>query len=106
MLSEIEEALHSAAWQSPFPPYVVDLAPAQIRVIEDHILRLRSQLVRALDWQHITPDLPEIPLTRSVLTDLAFVDIAIEELRCNQVAWQEATRNKRSPRPGPEQAAR
>ena len=81
MLSEVEQALHSAASQSPFPRYVVDIAPAQIRVIEDHIGRLRSQLLRALDWQHMKPDLPQIPVTRSVLTDLAFVDIAIEELR-------------------------
>jgi GTP-binding protein EngB required for normal cell division len=81
MLSEIEQALHSAASQSPFPRYVLDIAPAQVRVIEDHVGRLRSQLLRALDWQHMKPDPPEIPVTRSVLTDLAFVDIAIEELR-------------------------
>jgi hypothetical protein len=81
MLSEIEQTLHSAASQSPFPRYVLDIAPAQVRVIEDHIGRLRSQLLRALDWQHLKPDPPEIPVTRSVLTDLAFVDIAIEELR-------------------------
>jgi GTP-binding protein EngB required for normal cell division len=81
LLSDIEQALHSAASQSPFPRYVLDVPPAQIRVIEDHIGRLRSQLLRALDWQHMKPDPPEIPVTRSVLTDLAFVDIAIEELR-------------------------
>jgi GTP-binding protein EngB required for normal cell division len=81
MLSEIEQALHSTASHSPFPRYVVDIAPAQTRVIKDHIGRLRSQLLRALDWQHMKPEPPEIPVTRSVLTDLAFVDIAIEELR-------------------------
>jgi GTP-binding protein EngB required for normal cell division len=81
LLSDIEQALHSAASQSPFPRYVVDIAPAQVRVIEDYIGRLRSQLLRALDWQHMRPDSAEIPVTRSVLTDLAFVDIAIEELR-------------------------
>jgi GTP-binding protein EngB required for normal cell division len=59
----------------------VDITPAQTRVIEDHIGRFRSQLLRALDWQHMKPDPPEIPVTRSVMTDLAFVDIAIEELR-------------------------
>jgi GTP-binding protein EngB required for normal cell division len=81
LLSDIEQALHSTASHSPFPRYVVDIAPAQTRVIEDHIGRLRSQLLRALDWQHMKPEPPEIPVTRSVLTDLAFVDIAIEELR-------------------------
>jgi GTP-binding protein EngB required for normal cell division len=81
MLSEIEQALHSAASQSPFPRYILDIAPAQVGVIEDHIGRLRSHLLRALAWQHMKPDPPEIPVTRSVLTDLAFVDIALEELR-------------------------
>jgi GTP-binding protein EngB required for normal cell division len=81
LLSDIEQALHSAESTSPFARHVVDITPAQTLVIEDHIGRLRSQLLRALDWQHMKPDRPEIPVTRSVLTDLAFVDIAIEELR-------------------------
>jgi GTP-binding protein EngB required for normal cell division len=81
LLSTVENALHSATSPSPFPRYVVDIAPAQARVIEDHIRRLRSQLLRALDWQHMKPEPPEIPVTRSIKTDLAFIDIAIEELR-------------------------
>ena len=81
LLCDIEQALHSAESTSPFARHVVDITPAQTRVIEDHIGRLRSQLLRALDWQHMKPDHPEIPVTRSVMTDLAFVDIAIEELR-------------------------
>jgi GTP-binding protein EngB required for normal cell division len=81
MLSEIEQVLHSAASLSPFPRYVVDITPAQARVIEDHIRRLRSQLLRALDWQHMKPEPPEIPVTRSIKVDLTFIDIAIEELR-------------------------
>ena len=81
MLSEVEQALHSAASQSPFPRYVVNVTPAQTRVIEEHISRLRIQLLRTLDWQYLKPESPEIPVTRSVLTDLAFVDIAIEELK-------------------------
>jgi hypothetical protein len=81
LLCDIEHALHSAASQSAFPRYVVDITPAQTLVIEDHIGRLRSQLLRTLAWQHLKPDLPEIPVTRSVLTDLAFVDIALEEIK-------------------------
>jgi GTP-binding protein EngB required for normal cell division len=81
MLSEIEQVLHSATSLSPFPRYVVDITPAQARVIEDHIRRLRSQLLRALDWQHMKPEPPEIPVTRSITVDLTFIDIAIEELR-------------------------
>jgi hypothetical protein len=81
LLCDMEHALHSATSQSPFPRYVIDITPAQARVIEEHISRLRSQLLRTLDWQHLKPEPPEIPVTRSLLTDLAFVDIAIEELK-------------------------
>jgi len=81
LLCDIEQALRSAASQSPFPRYLVDITPAQARVIEDHIRRLRSQLLRALDWQHMKPEPPEIPVTRSIKIDLTFIDIAIEELR-------------------------
>jgi GTP-binding protein EngB required for normal cell division len=81
LLCDIEHALHSAESGSPFPRYAVDVTPAQARVIEDHISRLRSQLLRTLAWQHMKPEPAEIPVTRSVMTDLAFVDIAIEELR-------------------------
>jgi GTP-binding protein EngB required for normal cell division len=81
MLSDMENVLHSAASQSPFPRYAVDLSPARARVIEDHIRRLRSQLLRVLAWQHMKPRLPDIPATRAVTTQLAFIDIAIEELK-------------------------
>jgi len=81
LLSDIEHVLHQATSQSPFPRYLIDVSPAQVRVVEDHIRRLRAQLLRALDWQHMKPNPPDIPATRAVLTDLAFIDIAIEELR-------------------------
>lgn len=81
LLSDVEHILHQATSQSPFPRYNVDVAPAQVRVIEDYIRRLRRQLLRALDWQHLRPNPPDIPATRAVLTNLAFIDIAVEELR-------------------------
>lgn len=81
LLSDIESVLHAAGSKSPFPRYVVDITPAQSEVIEDHIRRMRSQLVRTLAWQHMEPQPPEIPATRAVLTDLSFVDIAIEEMK-------------------------
>jgi hypothetical protein len=80
LLCDIEHALHSPESESPFPHYVVDITPAQASVIEDHIRRLRAQLLQTLDWQHMTPEPPDIPMSRSVLTDLGFVDIAVEEL--------------------------
>ncbi len=81
LLGDIENALHSAASQSPFPRYILDVTPAQARVVEDHIRRFRSQLLSALNWQRMKPEPPEIPVTRSITTDLAFIDIAIEELK-------------------------
>lgn len=81
LLSDVEHILHQATSQSPFPRYVVDVAPAQVRVVEDYIRQLRAQLLRALEWQHMKPNPPDIPATRAVLTNLAFIDISIEELR-------------------------
>ncbi|HEU5349979.1 MAG TPA: hypothetical protein VFU55_00160 [Terracidiphilus sp.] len=81
LLTEIEHALRSAASKSPFPRYVVDLAPQQTREIEDRIASLRAQLIRTLAWQRLAPEPPEIPVSRSVLTDLSYIDNAIEELK-------------------------
>jgi GTP-binding protein EngB required for normal cell division len=81
LLSDVERILHQATSQSPFPRYIVDVAPAQVRVVEDYVRRLRSQLLRALEWQHLKPNPADIPATRAVLTNLAFIDIAVEELR-------------------------
>lgn len=81
LLSEVADILHAATSPSPFPRYVVDISPAQTRVLEDYITRFRSQLVRTIAWQNMKPDPPDIPATRSVLTNLSFVDIAIEELK-------------------------
>lgn len=81
MLAEIEQVLHETASPSPFPRHVIDITPAQGRVLEDHIRRLREQLLRTLAWQQMKPDPPQIPATRSVLTHLEFIDIAIEELK-------------------------
>jgi GTPase Era involved in 16S rRNA processing len=81
LLCEVEQILHETASKSSFPRHVVDVTPAQTRVLEDHIRRIREQLLRSLAWQNIAPDRPEIPATRAALTHLAFVDIAIEELK-------------------------
>jgi GTP-binding protein EngB required for normal cell division len=81
LLVEIEEVLQEPASPSPFPRHVIDFTPPQARVLEDHLRRIREQLLRALAWQGMKPEQPEIPATRSVLTHLEFVDIAVEELK-------------------------
>ncbi len=81
LLAEIEQVLHETASPSPFARHVIDITPAQTRVLEDHIRRVREQLLRTLAWQQMKPEPPEIPATRSVLTHLEFIDIAVEELK-------------------------
>ena len=81
LLGEIEEVLHETASPSPFARHVIDITPAQARVLEDHIRRLREQLLRTLAWQQMKPEPPVIPATRAVLTHLDFIDIAVEELK-------------------------
>jgi GTP-binding protein EngB required for normal cell division len=81
LLGDLDEVLHAAVSQSPFPRYIVDMTPAQIQVVEDYIRRFRSQLLRTLAWQKMKPERPNIPASRAVLTNLAFVDIAVEELK-------------------------
>ena len=81
LLCDMEHALHTATSESPFPRYVVDVTAEQTREIEGHIRLLRSQLLRTLDWQHLKPEPPEIPVTQSITTVLAFIEIAIDELK-------------------------
>jgi hypothetical protein len=81
LLSDMEHALHTATSESLFPRYVVNVTAEQAREIEGHISRLRSQLMRTLDWQHLKPEPPEIPVTQSITTVLAFIEIAIDELK-------------------------
>ncbi len=81
LLVEIEHVLHETASPSPFPRHVVNITPAQGRLLEDHIRRIREQLLRTLAWQQMKPEPPEVPATRAVLTHLEFIDIAVEELK-------------------------
>lgn len=81
MLQAIEGILHSQESASPFSKYVIDISPAQGRVMEDYIRRFRSQILRVFAWQGIELPPPRIPATRSITTHLHFVDIAISELR-------------------------
>jgi hypothetical protein len=86
LLADIDDILHASISQSPFPRYIVDVSPAQVRVLEDYIRRIRSQLVHTIAWQQMRPEPPDIPATRAVATNLSFVDIAIEELKAEVYA--------------------
>jgi GTP-binding protein EngB required for normal cell division len=81
LLADMESALSVADSKKAFPEYSPDIAPAQRRVIEDYIARIRAQLIRVLEGQGIERPVASIPVSRSLHTALAFVAIAAEELQ-------------------------
>jgi GTP-binding protein EngB required for normal cell division len=81
LLADMENALSVASSKQAFPEYLSDVTPAQRRVIEDYVARIRAQLSRVLDGQGIEPPEPSIPVSRSLHTALTFIAIAAEELQ-------------------------
>jgi GTP-binding protein EngB required for normal cell division len=81
LLSDVEHILSVSTSKSAFPKYHLDITPAQRRTIEDYIARIRAQLVRVLDGQRIPKNKPSIPARRAIYATLAFVDVAVEELK-------------------------
>lgn len=81
LLSDIEGIIRAPESKSPFPRYINDLAPAQTRVAEHYIQRIRAQLLRTLEWQTIEVSTPDIPSRRAILTHLNFIGITLDELR-------------------------
>src|SRR5438093_8953615 len=76
LLGDLERAFIEAQSNSPFGRYANDLAPAERRLVHDYIARLGTQLVRMLDGQGLSPTPHRIGLRHSLLTHLAFVDVA------------------------------
>lgn len=81
LLTTIEDILNESASKTAFPRYVPDIAPAQRRMIEDYIARVRAQLVRVLDGQGIPRGEPSIPASRTIRFTLVSIDISVEELK-------------------------
>jgi GTP-binding protein EngB required for normal cell division len=81
LLADMENALSVASSKNAFPEYLSDVTPAQRRVIEDYVARIRAQLARVLDGQGIERPEPSIPVSRSLHTALTFIAIAVEELQ-------------------------
>jgi GTP-binding protein EngB required for normal cell division len=61
--------------------YRDDLVAVQRKVVQDYIARIRAQMSRVLEGQEIALPEPEISAIHSIRTTLAFVDVAVEELR-------------------------
>ena len=81
LLAEMESTLNVSASKLAFPQYAPDLSPAQRRVIEDYISRIRAQLIRVLDGQGMERPPADIPVSRALHVNLTFLEIAAEELK-------------------------
>ena len=81
LLSEIETTLAASLSKSPFPRFKPDIPPAEAKVVQDYIARMRSQLVRILDSQGVSIPAPHIGSLHSIRVTLGFVDIAFDECR-------------------------
>ena len=81
LLSEVESILNSSVSKSAFPRYISQTSPANRRTIEDYIARIRAQLIRILDGQHIQRERADIPDIRAISVTLGSIDIAVDELK-------------------------
>jgi GTP-binding protein EngB required for normal cell division len=86
LLSEIEATLVTSLSKSPFPKFKPDISPAQAKVVQDYIARMRAQLVRVLDSQGVPIPAPHIGSVRSIRVTLGFVGIAFDECRPKRMA--------------------
>jgi len=80
LLADMESALSIANSKRAFPEYLSDVTPAQQRVIEDYIARIRIHLAGVLEAQGIGRPEPFVPVSRSLHIGLTFIKIAAEEL--------------------------
>jgi GTP-binding protein EngB required for normal cell division len=86
LLSEIEATLAASQSKSPFPKFKPDIPPAQAKVVQDYIARMRAALVRILDGQGVAIPAPHIGSVHSIRVTLGFVDIAFDECRPKRMA--------------------
>ena len=86
LLSEIEATLAASQSRSPFPKFKPDISPAQAKVVQDYIGRMRAQMVRILDAQGVAIPAPHIGSVHSIRVTLGFADIAFDECRPKRMA--------------------
>ena len=86
LLAEIEAVLAASQSKSPFPKFNPDISPAQAKVVQDYIARMRAELVRILDSQGVPIPSPHIGSVHSIRVTLGFVDIAFDECRPKRMA--------------------
>ena len=81
LLSDIENILTAASSKAAFPKYTVDIGPAQKKVVEDYVARIRAQMLRVIEGQGIERAAPRLGALHSIQTTLLFVENSLEELK-------------------------
>ena len=79
LFDEIESVLFASKSKSPFRKYKNALSPAQIKIVEDYLVRIRTQMVRALETQGIPLPEPQFESVHSIRTKLAFVRLGFDD---------------------------
>jgi hypothetical protein len=79
LLSEMEAVLTAGTASAAFAKYIADLTPAQSRMVEGYIARLRSQMIRVLESVGISTEPPRIGSIHALRVHLSFVRIALQE---------------------------
>jgi GTP-binding protein EngB required for normal cell division len=85
LLGEVESILSASKSKSAFRKYKSSLSPAQIKVVEDYVARIRTQLVRVLEAQGIPLPEPGFESVHAMRVTLAFVRIAFQECTPNRM---------------------
>jgi GTP-binding protein EngB required for normal cell division len=79
LLGDVESILSATKSKSAFRKYKSSLPPAQVKVIEDYLARIRTQLVRVLEAEGIPLPEPSFEPVHTIRVTLAFVRIAFQE---------------------------
>jgi GTP-binding protein EngB required for normal cell division len=85
LLGDVESILFASKSKSPFRKFRGSLSPAQAKVVEDYIGRIRTQLVRVLQSQGIPLPEPGFESVHSMRVTLAFVRIAFQECTADRM---------------------
>jgi hypothetical protein len=81
LLGDLEGSFAEAQSKSAFGRYANDLTAAEQRLVHEYVARLRVQLLRMLEDQGLSPTPNRVGIRHSMLTLLAYVDVAVEELK-------------------------
>jgi GTP-binding protein EngB required for normal cell division len=79
LFDEVESVLFASKSKSPFRKYKNALSPVQIKIVEDYLVRIRTQMIRALEAQNIPLPEPQLESVHSIRTTLAFVRLAFDD---------------------------